>query len=532
MLALKTNKIFSLKSCFLMSFFLLGLMISQTIDAKLFYDKLSRDISFSQLNERNVLSGPVVNDIEQDIQGFIWIATQDGLNKYDGQNVTHYYHDPENQSSLPASWVVDILSDTQGNLWVVGESGISLYIPEIDGFYNFTDPIEHELVTGLKFRVISQVDDNTIWFGTRNSGIAVFDMTQSKFIALIDKTSGLQSNKIMDISVDDEQNIFVATEDAGLLYSLSKSSLFKSFNTESVVSLPTNKLRSILIDNKKRLWLGSMNSGLILFDLEKGVQQHLQTNVEDPYSICSNSINDIYEDKDGYIYIATESGGLCEWDENTDSFIRYVHNDSNNASLIDDRVISLFQDKGGVFWVGTSLGISKWNRSVNNFQLVNSKTPTGKNLSSDIITSFAEAENGDLYVGTWGEGINIIDIEASTISHIKAQPSHEGALQDDRITTLLIDSKQNLWVGTYRSGLYFRKKGSDKFSQYLNDPEDDSTLSSNQISKIMEIANGNLAVGTWGGGINIITSTGDIQRFLHDEKNRYFRGVYFAIFAE
>lgn len=520
MLALNKNKIFSVMSLFSISSIFLGLMIPQTADAKLFYDKLSRDISFSQLNERHTLSGPVVNDIEQDIQGFIWIATQDGLNKYDGQKVTHYYHDPENQSSLPGSWIVDIFSDSQGNLWVAGESGISLYIPEIDGFYNFTDSKEHELITGLKFRVISQVDDNTIWFGTRNSGIAVFDMTQSKFTALIDKNSGLQSNKIMDISVDSEQNIYVATEDAGLLYSLSQSSFFQSFNLESAVPLPTNKLRSILIDNKKRLWLGSINSGLILFDLDKGVLQHLQTSIENPYSICSNSINDIYQDKDGYIYIATDSGGLCEWDENSGSFIRYVHNDSNNASLIDDRVLSLFQDKGGVLWVGTSLGISKWNRSVNNFQLVNSKTPTGRNLSSDIITSFAEAENGDLYVGTWGEGINVIDIDASTISHIKAQPGNDEALQDDRITTLLIDSKQNLWVGTYRAGLYFRKSGNNKFIQYQNDPEDDSTLSSNQISKIMEIGNGNLAVGTWGGGVNIITSSGDIQRFLHDERDK------------
>jgi signal transduction histidine kinase/ligand-binding sensor domain-containing protein/CheY-like chemotaxis protein/HPt (histidine-containing phosphotransfer) domain-containing protein len=519
MFALIINKILSPKYLFTLLFLIFGLMLAQSVEAQVFYDKLSRDVSFSQLNERHVLSGPVVNAIEQDEQGFIWIATQDGLNRYDGQKVTPYLHDPENENSLPGSWVVDIFSDSEGRLWMAGESGISLYIPRIDGFYNYTDPLKHELIQGLKFTVISQVEENKIWFGTKEGGIAIFDITLSKFVALINKNSGLQSNKILDIAVDDEQNVFIATEDAGLLYRASGENVFTAFNSKSDINLPTNKIRSILIDKQKRVWLGSMNSGLILFDLIDGVQRHFKSSSDDLSSIGSNSITDIFQDSDGYIYIATESGGLCEWDENTGTFIRYS-TDSNNPSLVDDRVVSLFQDKGGVLWVGTSHGISKWNRSVNKFQLVNSKTPLGKNLSSDIISSFAEAENGDMYVGTWGGGINVIDVNKSTISHIKAKPGVEGALQDDRITTLLIDSKQNLWVGTQRDGLHFRQKGSNKFQQFLHDPENDSTLSSNRISKIMEIGNGNLAIGTYGGGINILTSSGNIQRFEHDDNNK------------
>jgi len=519
MFALIINKILSPK--FLCSILLLifGLMMAKPIEAKLFYDKLSRDISFSTLNERHVLSGPVINDIEQDIQGFIWIATQNGLNKYDGQKVTHYKPDSDDESSLHDGWIMDIFSDSEGNLWIAGATTISLYIPEIDGFQNFTDSEEYALVQGLKFTVISQVEQKQIWFGTKESGIVIFDITQSKFISKINDKSGLLSNKILDIAVDDEQNVFIATEDSGLLYRAYGSSTFTVYNSESAIKLPTNKIRSILIDQKNRVWLGSINSGLILFDLINGVQRHFETSIDDPYSICSNSVNDIFQDSDGYIYIATETG-FCEWDENTESFIRYIHNESNSGSLIDDRVISLFQDQGGVLWVGTFAGISKWNRSVNSFQLVNRKKPTGKNLSSDVITSFAEAENGDLYVGTWGEGINVIDVDKSTISHIKAQPGVAGALQNDRITTLLIDSKQNLWVGTHRDGLHFRAKGSEKFKQFLHNPADDSTLSSSKISKIVEIGNGNIAIGTFGGGINILTSAGNIQRFKHDDKDK------------
>jgi ligand-binding sensor domain-containing protein len=495
-------------------------MMTQTIEAKLFYDKLSRDVSFSMLNERHVLSGPVINDIEQDIQGFIWIATQDGLNKYDGQKVTHYKPDADDPNSLPSGWIVDVFSDSEGNLWIAGAETISLYIPEIDGFQNFSDPKQYPLIQGLKFTVISQAEQKQIWFGTKDSGIVIFDIAKSKFINIFNKMSGLQSNKILDIAVDEIQNVFIATEDAGLLYRAAGANTFLTFSSESDIKIPTNKIRSILIDQKNRVWLGTINSGLILFDPQKGVQKHFESSIDDPYSICSNSINDIFQDKDGYIYIATESGGLCEWDENTESFIRYVHNESNSGSLVDDRVISLFQDHGGVLWIGTFTGISKWNRSVNSFQLVNRKKPTGKSLSSDVISSFAEAENGDLYVGTWGAGINVIDVNKSTISYIKAQPGIKGALQNDRITTLLIDSKQNLWVGTHRDGLHFRAKGSKIFKQFIHDPADDSTLSSSKISKIMEIGNGNIAIGTFGGGINILNTSGNIQRFKHDDNNK------------
>nr|WP_297349883.1 two-component regulator propeller domain-containing protein [uncultured Glaciecola sp.] len=520
MFALIINKIPSQKYWFSISLLILGLMMTQSIEAKLFYDKLSRDVSFSALNERQVLSGPVINDIEQDIQGFIWIATQDGLNKYDGQKVTHYRPDSEDPNSLPGGWIVDIFSDSEGNLWVAGTATISLYIPEIDGFQNFTDPETYALVQGLKFSVISQAAEKQIWFGTKDDGIVIFDITQSKFVSQINEISGLQSNKILDIAVDEAQNVFIATEDSGLLYRASGANKFIAFDSESTIQLPTNKIRSVLIDQQNRVWLGSIDSGLILFDLQNGVQKHFESTIDNLSSICSNSINDIFQDRDGYIYIATESGGLCEWDESTESFIRYIHDESNRSSLIDDRVISLFQDQGGVLWVGTFTGISKWNRSVNTFQLVNRNKSAGKTLSSDVISSFAEAENGDLYVGTWGEGINVIDVDKSTITYIKAQPGVKGALQNDRVATLLIDSKQNLWVGTHRDGLHFRAKGSKKFKLFIHDPADDSTLSSSKISKVMEIGNGNIAIGTFGGGINILTSSGSIQRFKHDDNNK------------
>lgn len=518
MFSLLFNKLLFPKYLFSVSLFCLGLMVTQTIEAKLFYDRLNRDISFSTLNERHELSGPVINDIEQDYQGFIWIATQYGLNKYDGQKVTKYLQDPDNENSLPGNWIVDIFSDSQGRLWIAGESGVSQYIPEIDAFKNFTSPEQHSLVQGLKFEVITQISEERIWFGTENGGIAVFDTIQSKFIDIIDKESGLGSNNISDIIVDSDNNIWVATSESGLYLRKAGNQTFENFNATSDMELPAVKINSIMLDQQNRMWLGSKNSGLFLFDLNEGIQKQFKSSIDDQYSLCSNSINVIFQDNYSDIYIATD-GGLCVWDENTNSFIRHVSNESRSTSLLDDRVKSLFQDRGGLLWVGTYVGINNWNGATRGFQLVNSNTLAGKDLSSDVIISFAEAKNGDLFVGTWGNGINVIDINNSTISHIKAQPGVDGALQDDRITTLLVDSNENLWVGTFRNGLHVRKKGSSSFAQYLHKPEDESTLSSNQISKVIEIGNGNLAVGTYGGGINILTSSGIIQRFENDKEN-------------
>ncbi len=508
-------------SKYLLSISLLCLCVifSQSIQAKLFYDKLNRDISFTTLNERHQL-GPVINDIEQDNQGFIWIATQDGLYKYDGQKVTDYRHDRDDPRTLPGAWIEDVFSDSQGNLWVAGLSGISLYIPEEDGFRNFTDPKNHKLVQGLQFRVISQVSENRIWFGTKNEGenggIAVFDITKDEFIDIINEDNGLISGNIRDIVVDEQNNTWVATEDAGLRFMAADSNTFKAFNTESEILLPPG-IHSVMFDRQGRIWIGSINSGLYLFDLELGLQKHFLTDDTDPFSICSNSIYDIFQDDSGFIYIATNVG-LCEWDEDTLSFIKHVKNENSKHSLDDNRVVSLFQDRGGVLWVGTYTGINKWNRYVSRFQIVNTATPAGKDLSSDVIYSFAEADNGDLFVGG-GNGINVINIAESTFSHIKAQPGVAGALQDNRITALLIDSQQNLWVGTVSGGLHFRKYGTAAFKQFSHDPKDQSSISSNLISKIMEIGNGNYAVGTYGGGINLLTSKGNIQRFMHDEEN-------------
>ena len=251
------------------SLLFIGLLVTQTIEAKLFYEKVSRDVSFSTLNERHELSGPVVNDIEQDIQGFIWIATQNGLNKYDGQKVTHYLHNPDDENSLPGSWIVDIFSDREGNLWVAGESGVSLYLPEIDGFHNFTGQ-EDDIIQGLKFTVIAQVEEDKIWFGTKNNGIVIFDIVTSKFIERINTQAGLQSDYVRDIAVDELQNVFVATNDRGLFYRPAGQNNFTVFNSDSEIKLPFDNISSILIDSQKRIWLGSINSGLFAIASNNG----------------------------------------------------------------------------------------------------------------------------------------------------------------------------------------------------------------------------------------------------------------------
>jgi signal transduction histidine kinase/ligand-binding sensor domain-containing protein/CheY-like chemotaxis protein/HPt (histidine-containing phosphotransfer) domain-containing protein len=479
-----------------------------------FYDRLNHDMSFTTLDQRHELSGPVINDIEQDDQGFIWIATQKGLNRYDGKKVVSYLPDRDDPNSLPDFFVEDILSDSEGRLWIVSLSGVSLYLPEVDSFYNFDLPEKYQFSQPPKFRIAAQVSENQLWFGTDN-GIAVFDIKQSQFIDMIGIKDGLGAKDILDIVVDKSDNVWVGTNQGGLSYLAKGATSFQTFNPSTQIALQTDEVTSIMVDTQSRTWLGSENSGLFIFDSEIGVVQHFIRNDQDTSSLCSNSVADIFQDDQGEIFVATDKG-LCVWNEAKERFIQHTHKDTRASSLLDDRVLNLFQDEGGVLWIGTREGINKWNRAISKFQLVNSKTSIGESITSDLIMSFAEDKSGNLYVGTYGDGVDVIDITTSEVTNIAALPGVEGALQDGRITTVLVDSQENLWVGTFMSGLHLRKKDSEKFSVFANDPNDSATLSSDTISSILEMGNGNLAVGTYGGGLNILTNAGDIVRYLHD----------------
>lgn len=511
-----------LKCHFSVSFFVyISLFFSCFVvaDDKALYHAVEPRIYFSNLDELE-LSNPVIQAIEQDSQGYLWLGTQDGLNRYDGVKMRHYNVATGDSSGLVSNWIYDLHSDKEGRLWVASKGGINLYLPEKDGFKAYKNSAQYPEISGNDYRVIAEAAGGVMWFGSQNNGLTRYQVKTNTFTSFKNDeqvANSLSSNWVNDLLVDSQQRLWVATKDGGLSVAPQATGNFQRFTTSSELAIPSDNIRTLFEDDKGRIWAGTNDAGVFIFDFKLGVTQRFQFDSEDPNSLCSNVLFDILQDRRGRIWLAT-GDGLCEYQEDDAVFVRHKRDSSRLNSLLDDRVNSLFQDSGGVLWVGTMGGVSRWNAQLQPFTHISKEFGIGKALSSNVVTSFAQDSEKNLYIGTWGGGLNQLNPTTKQIVTEMVDEKKAFGLRDNRVMSLLVDSKGNLWLGTVSKGLHMRAKGTTKFEYYQKRDDDISSISADAISKIIELSDGTIAIATYGGGINLYQGDGRFLRLQYDEK--------------
>ena len=444
----------------------------------------SNSILFNQLDTEALLPHPSVTAVVQDHNGFIWFGTQNGLSRYDGKKIVHYYNQPDDPYSINNNWISALYSDREGRLWVGTASGAHLYLPETDSFKNF----EQDEIKDASIGTITEDNQGHIWFSSHFSGVIKYDIQSGQFTTFNNQNSKLKASELNDILIDDNNNVWVATVNNGIVIKLADSDQFVGLN----LPLPTDKIKALYQAKDKAIWLGTDDSGVFRYANDE-ITDHFIS----PDSRCSNSITDILQDQMGEFWFGTEQG-LCQLTADK-QLIQHQQKNEEITGLTDNRIFSLMQDSGGVIWVGTISGVSKWNASLTYFDHINKMN--NPDLSSNSVMAFTTVEN-NLFVGSWGEGVSRLLLpEAST--EVTDYDRRLATIPQQNIMSLFADSQQNLWLGTYRNGLYVLPKRSNDVihlthdSSYLN-----TELSSDSISKFIELEDGSVLVGTYGGGIN------------------------------
>ncbi len=423
----------------------------------------STDLNFERILSDKGLSQNTIHYILQDKQGYMWFATEDGLDKYDGYNFTVYKNNPNDSNSIPDNFIWTLYEDKSGNLWI----------------------------------------------GTNSGGLSKLNTKTEKFTNYRyrpNNSNSISNNNVRAILGDTKGNLWIGTEGGGLDKLNVKKNIFIHYkhNPKSHNSLSNNDVLSLYIDKPNIIWVGT-NKGINKFNIAKNKFTNYHSSANNPQSLSNNVVLSIYRDKSGLLWVGTLNG-LNKFNEQENKFTRYLTEQNNSIDINNSRINSIHQDQYNVIWVGTGSGLFRYDKKTKNFVGINRRSSNPGSISNNNVLSLYEDNSGLLWIGTAEDGIVKFDRERLKFLHYKHEPGNKNSLSHNTIRAIYQDKSGALWIGTLGGGLNIYNKAKDKFIHYLHDSKDKNSISDNTLSAISRDKEGNFWVGTWGGGLNEVTN--------------------------
>jgi PAS domain S-box-containing protein len=466
-----------------------------------------RNVIFDRLTTGDGLSHAAVTAITQDRYGFIWIGSQEGLNRFDGYNFETFYHLDDQPDSISHHSVWAILCDKNGDIWIGTDAGLNRFNPASKSFEAF---VLDDTPAGRKNSVYTLFEDSrgTLWIGTSTGLTARYRDGRFQHY---DQDNGIGRRSVRRVFEDSRGIVWVGTEANGL-YRLDLAT--DAFAPVNDIELRDRYVRDIMEDAAGNLWVSTTNGGITVYRPGEGTLKSFTFDKDDDSSLASNGVRSMLLDASGDIWVGSD-GGLNLYDPVTERFTRYRNDQTDVHSLGDDTVIELFQDQGGVIWVGTFNGVSKFNAVTNSFSRF-SQGRSGQGLASNAIASFAEGDADDVWIGTFN-GLNKWDASRTEFVHL---PAKDIGLTDDKIMSLG-QHEGLLWVGTMTGGINLLKNNT-LISVMQHDPNDLTSVSSNAISSIFVDSRNHVWITTYGRGVNRYLGEGQFERFPNGPESGQF----------
>lgn len=428
---------------------------------------------FHTIDRKHGLASSVVHDIVQDADGFIWFATEDGLQKYDGFELINYRHSRLDKNSLSSNIVRNLLVDAQGRLWLGTDNGLNLYRKEFDYF--------------------------------------------SRILDVVEPGKGLLSNQIRALHQSNDGNIWIGT--AGGLSVLEPDSL-------RIRNFPQAKVRSILEDDHQQLWVGTLGKGLFLFDrvnetflqirkstedIKQGLDGKNLLNEKDP---SNKYVLDIFQDSYGRLLVATWGDGVFQINQESRSLFNY------KLDLPSQKVRTIHQDEQGHIWFGTQKGILVQNILENKNRLINADDNTVISPKADDIFKIFQSVDNTLWLGTYGGGVSRHSPSSRRFESYGTHKNSKLGLTDPVVFSLSENQFGDIWVGTEQGRLSKFNPHSQQFEHFPLMLEEQPF--SGAISSTYQVSKELVLIGSDAGLFNFWPSTGRFEPF-NDKNGNHIR---------
>ena len=498
------------------------LLIILLITTNIVYVSAYNNINFKNITSEDGLSQGTVETIIQDDQGYIWLGTNDGLCRYNGYEFKIYKHDEELENSITNNYIVDIKQDNSGNIWVGTANGLSKIDTKTDLITNYNMNDEEKSLSHYNIGDILITKSGDVLVGT-SDGLNIYNEKKDEFYRIFNKDSDLSSQFIRSLAEDENQNIWVATNNGIDKIDIKNNKNIISFKTgDGKFDISENDIYVVRYDPKGYIWAGALKEGLNRIDINTNEVKQYKNDDRDEKSLPGNHVKDILRDSSGNLWVGTDNG-LAKYNEQTENFATYKNKIYDKTSLVNDEVFSIQEDESGLIWVGTYAGISMFdpNTNIEHYK----KDPFDENsISDNSIHGIYEDKDGLLWVGTNSKGVNVINRKNYNVKHLN-KTSKDYPISDDNINDIVgIDNK--IFIAT-KNGL----NEVDKDFKTINIYNTEDGICNNNITALFADSKKNVWIGIANGISVLNTNTNeiiDITDILtnHNIEDQYIKVIY------
>lgn len=455
-----------------------------------------------------------ISSLIQDKNGFIWIGTNGtGLYRYDGVNYFGYEYDKK-PGSVNSNFIYTTFIDSNNNLWVGTDDGLCLYNRDLDNFtkINIEDVIRVGYDEPITVKTIVQDNNGNLILGTYGFGLFKLNIKTLK-ASLIQSSVLKKFNFLIKCSVKSKQGIIYLGTSYGL-FELDLNGKVKQVYKDKFKREPLlADIENLVIDKFGYIWLGTTENGLIKIKPETDNYQF------ENYFITKNKILSITESSLDYIICGTENDGLLVVNYKGQVVQKYLHSKYDDFSLKSNSVWSLYEDKEKRLWLGYfNKGLGVFDKPNNQFNSLESLVNNDNSLQTSYVTSIIKDKKGNLLMSNEGGGLDIYNLSSKSYIHVnKNNQNYYSGLDAADIQTIFLDSKQNIWVGSWDRGIYFLKNGTTRFVNY--NTANAAGLKSNRIFSFSEDSKGRIWIGTFIKGLHYFDN--NTNTFVHCDSKTF-----------
>jgi signal transduction histidine kinase/ligand-binding sensor domain-containing protein/DNA-binding response OmpR family regulator len=434
------------------------------------------DVMFRRVSPISGFSFQAIRIIRQDVFGYIWMGTyNDGVIRYNSKGIVHFTHDPKQGNGLPSDKINSLVIDKQNNIWVQSDIGICLYNHTLQQFEQVHYSYENGDASSNQIKSIALDGEGRLWIADNNC-IGYLDLEKKQLVRI---NKGLHHTPEKLYS-DELNRLWLGTiEGTVYLVQPDKEQVVKKIDG------PGSMVRTIFA-TLNEVWVGYENHGARLYDLNGKLKTHYSSSSESKWDIKSTSVRKIWRDTRGRIWIGTYIGLFMHDGEKLTGYDVDEYKELPSRSIFE-----IFEDEQGGIWIGTWAGGVVYAHPTDNKFSTFQQSNEPYSLSNNIVSSFAQAPDGRLYIGTEGGGINEFNLTTKEFKKITISDNNNRF----NIKSILFDKKGGLWVGTGFNGLFYKPNSKSNFLHFSQGKEDGMHISGPSVHSLCESDSG-IYIGT------------------------------------